>query len=76
MWHKHNGSINSRSFIRYVIIILILIYIELIDEIIHSRDSFVEIYKQFYQRQHNVQSSMQFSGMPTTLNFCMVTTFE
>lgn len=45
------------------------IHQQLIDEIIHSRDSFVEVYKQFYQRQHNVQSSMQFSGMPTTLNF-------
>ncbi|MEB7365992.1 IucA/IucC family protein [Staphylococcus borealis] len=42
---------------------------QLINEIIHSRDSFVEIYKQFDQRQHNVQSSMQFSCMPTTLNF-------
>lgn len=38
-------------------------------EVIHSRDSFIEVYKQFNNRKHHIQASMQFSGMPTTLNF-------
>ena len=42
---------------------------QLNNELLHSRDSFVEIYKLFSSRKHNIQASMQFSRMPMTLNF-------
>ncbi|ATH62099.1 MULTISPECIES: IucA/IucC family protein [Staphylococcus] len=38
-------------------------------ELIHSRDSFVETYKQFNNRKSLIHQSMKFSMLPDTINF-------
>lgn len=38
-------------------------------ELIHSRDSFVESYKQFNNRTSLIHQSMTFSMLPDTINF-------
>lgn len=41
----------------------------LLAELLHSRDSFIEVYKHFTNRKNHIQDSLKFSGMPTTINF-------
>nr|WP_276516926.1 IucA/IucC family protein [Staphylococcus petrasii] len=38
-------------------------------ELLHSRDSFIEVYKHFTNRKNHIQDSLKFSRMPTTINF-------
>lgn len=39
------------------------------EELIHSRDSFIETYKHFNNRQSLIHQSMKFSRLPESLNF-------
>lgn len=46
------------------------------EELIHSRDSLVETYKQMSHRQTLISQSFKFSRLPQDINFCMATTCE